>query len=266
MSRKNSSSKSTKKLTKEQFVNRANLNEIAEMIKSNKNKLSDLNNIKVKVKFKNLKQKKLYETILENRITFITGPAGTGKSIISLMAALEFIKNPIYNINKIVLTKPIIEAASSIGYLPGSIEEKTNEYFVSFFGNLNKIVGEATTGHLRHNKIIEPQLLNFMRGNTCGSYDESGNPIGWIIIGDEFQSTTIKELKLFISRLGENSRMIILGDLEQTDLKLRNNEKSGLDDALTRFKGLKNVGFVEFTEDDIVRDPFLINIMKRYKL
>lgn len=240
--------------------------EIDDMLRGRaKDKSVDAINFRIKLKFKNQKQKELYNSILTNRITFVSGAAGTGKTLISLMAALECIRDPKFNTSKIVLTKPIIEAASSLGFLPGDVASKTQPYMESFYGNLNKLVGETAGGHLRQNNVIVEKPLNFLRGNTSGEYDVEGNPVGWIVIGDEMQNATTKEMKLFISRLGEGSRYIIAGDTDQSDLKLKAGEKSGLEDAIQRFKGMDGVGYIEFTEDDIVRDKFLIEIMKRYK-
>jgi phosphate starvation-inducible PhoH-like protein len=221
---------------------------------------------KIKPKFKNKKQKDLYETILENRITIIKGSAGTGKTFIALMAALECLKNKKdFNIEKIIITKPIVEASKSIGFLPGSIEEKISPYMYSFRANFKKIIGEEQTAYLLMNNIIKEVPLNYIRGNTIGDIDSADKTVGHFAILDEAQNATMKDVKLFISRLGEDSKMIIMGDDDQTDLKLDRGEITGLEDAYDRFQGLSGVGFFEFTEEDIVRDPFLTEIMKRYK-
>lgn len=223
---------------------------------------------KINCKFKNKKQKEMYDTIMSNRITFVSGCAGTGKTLVALMAALECIKNKDINISQIILTKPIVEITSQkngLGSLPGDIDSKTLPYYTHFYDNLIKIIGNEATNYLKQNGVIKETILNYLRGSTFGKYTSDGKPIGSFCIFDETQNTTLTEMKSFISRIGESSKMVILGDIDQTDLKLQKNEKSGLEDAINRLGGIEGIGFVEFTEDDIVRDPFLIEIMKRYK-
>ena len=182
------------------------------------------------------------------------------------MASLECLKNKEdYNIVKVVITKPLVEASNNMGHLPGSLEDKISPYMHSFRSNFKKIIGEEQTNFLLNNDIIKEVPLNFIRGNTIGDCDIDGNNTGHFAILDEAQNATIKDVKLFISRLGEGSKMVIMGDDDQTDLKLNKGEKSGLEDAYDRFQNIKGVGFFEFNEDDIVRDPFLSEIMKRYK-
>lgn len=217
-------------------------------------------------KFKNVKQKEMYNAILNNRITFVTGCAGVGKTMVALMAALECLKHPEYNINQIFLTKPIVEIASSrsLGALPGTAEEKTSIYFAHFYDNLVKLIGQTATDFLKNSHMIKEMLLNYVRGLTFGSYDYDGNPIGTICIFDEAQNSTPAEMLTFISRMGEGSKMVIMGDMDQIDLKLNKGELSGLEDAMHRLVGIDQIGFVEFSVDDIVRDPFLIEIIRRY--
>lgn len=222
---------------------------------------------KVNCKFKNKKQKELYNTILDNRITFVRGVAGTGKTYVALYAALDILKNEAYNIDQLILTKPIVEITNSrgLGALPGDVGEKTNVYFAHFYDNLSKLIGDDATKWLKSNGHIKESTLNYLRGITLGKYDSEGNPIGAVCIFDEAQNCTANEMKTFISRMGENTKLIIMGDSDQIDLKLKRDEKCGLDDAIDRLYGIDLISLVEFTEEDIVRDPFLIEIMKRYK-
>jgi phosphate starvation-inducible PhoH-like protein len=220
---------------------------------------------KVNCKFKNKKQKDLYNTIMSNRITFCSGAAGTGKTLISLMAALDCLKDKSRNIGQIVLTKPIVEIGKSLGAMPGDLNEKTLQYFTHFYDNLIKIIGSYQTGYLKENNFIKETVLNFVRGSTFGQYNSNGEPIGSFCIFDESQNCTVTEMKTFISRMGENSKLVILGDIDQIDFKFAKGEKCGLEDAIDRLKGVDGIGFFEFDESDIVRDPFLIEIMKRYK-
>jgi phosphate starvation-inducible PhoH-like protein len=223
---------------------------------------------KINCKFKNKKQKEMYDTIMENRITFVNGVAGSGKTLVALMAGLECIKNKSINISQIVLTKPIVEISTNkgLGALPGDLDSKTLPYFTHFYDNLIKIIGNEATGYLKQNGVIKETVLNYVRGSTFGKYTADGKPVGTFCIFDETQNCTTTEMKTFISRMGEESKMVILGDSDQIDIKLQKGERCGLEDAIERLKGIDKIGFIEFTEDDIVRDPFLIEIMKRYKL
>lgn len=242
------------------------LAEIDEMQEIKRNQIMSLQ-FKINCKFKNKKQKDMRDTIMSNRITFVRGTAGTGKTLISLLAALECVKDKSINIDQIVLTKPIVEITSTkgLGALPGDINEKTLSYYTHFYDNLAKLIGSEATKYLKLNSVIKETVLNYLRGSTFGRWDSNGNPIGSFCIFDEAQNCSIVEMKTFISRMGEQSKLVIMGDSDQIDLKLNRGEKCGLDDAWDRLQGVDGIGFVEFTEDDIVRDPFLIEIMKRYK-
>jgi phosphate starvation-inducible PhoH-like protein len=205
---------------------------------------------------KNDKQKKLIRLIKENQVIFISGPAGVGKTFVALKAALELLKDQRNDLQKIIVTKPIVEAGEeNIGFLPGNEEDKIAPYMHSFYSNFKKLLGKYQVKKLKDCKAIGHAPLAYLRGDT---FDH-------IAVLDEAQNTTVNGMKLFISRLGEKSKMIILGDADQTDLKLKNNEKSGLEDAFERFRGIKKIGFLEFTEEDIVRSSLLIQLMKKYK-
>ena len=240
------------------------LQELEQMNEFQRKKASSLQ-FKINCKFKNKKQKDLYYTILDNKITFVRGVAGSGKTLIALMAALECVKNTKINIDQIVLTKPIVEISRSLGALPGDVNEKTFMYYTHFYDNLSKLIGNETTKYLKLNGVIKDTILNYLRGSTFGKWDENGNPVGYFCIFDESQNCTSTEMKTFITRMDEDSKLVILGDSDQIDLKLNKGEKCGLDDAWDKLQGINGIGFIEFVEDDIVRDPFLIEIMKRYK-
>lgn len=241
------------------------LNEIGDFNADEQRDLMKLN-YKIKCKFKSKKQKELSETIKSNRITFVTGAAGTGKTYVSLKVGLELLKSKKENIGELLLTTPIIEVSpKSIGALPGDLDMKVNHYFQHFYDNMYKIVDKKTINFLKEAEVINDLIVNFIRGATFGKHDEDDNPIGSFCILDEAQNLSKMELKTYISRLGEGSKMAILGDIEQCDLRLRNGDINALEDAIKRFSGMDGIGIVEFTEDDIVRDKFLIDIMKRYK-
>lgn len=251
--------------TKKQELQDA-LNEMEDIRADEMRQLMNLN-FKINCKFKNQKQKQLANTIKENRITFVTGSPGSGKTFIALKTGLELLKSDDFRIGDMMLTTPIIEVSpKSLGALPGDLQDKITNYFDHFYDNLDKMVGSKVRKFLKGSNIVNDKVVNFMRGTTFGKYDENNEPIGTYCLLDEAQNLTVSEMKTFISRLGENSKMVICGDPEQCDIKLNKNEKNGLVDAIERFKEMDGVGIVEFTEDDIVRDPFLIDIMKRYKV
>ena len=191
----------------------------------------------------------------------------THNTLISLMAGLDCLKDKTHNIGQIILTKPIVEISSQrgLGALPGDINEKTLAYYTHFYDNLTKLVGTYQTKFLKERGFIKETVLNYLRGSTFGKYTSDGESIGSFCIFDESQNCTVTEMKTFISRMGENSKLVILGDSDQIDLRLNKGEKCGLDDAIDRLSGIPGIGFIEFTEEDIVRDPFLVEIMKRYK-
>jgi phosphate starvation-inducible protein PhoH and related proteins len=224
-------------------------------------------NFKINCKFKNQKQRLMYDTIMENRITFVKGCAGTGKTLISLLTGLKCLKDKEVNIDHIILTKPIVEITSNrgIGALPGDINDKILSYYTHFYDNLTKLVGTEVTKYLKLHGAIKETILNFLRGSTFGRWDSNGKAVGSFCIFDEAQNCSVTEMKTFISRIGEETKLVIMGDTDQIDLKLNRDEKCGLDDAWERFQNIEGIGFIEFTEDEIVRDPFLIEIMKRYK-
>ena len=142
---------------------------------------------KINCKFKNKKQKDMYNTIMNNRITFVNGVAGCGKTMVGLMAGLECIKNKDINISQIVLTKPIVEITQSkgLGALPGDLDSKTLVYFTHFYDNLIKLIGNEATAFLKESGVIKETVLNYLRGSTFGKYSADGKPIGTFCIFDE---------------------------------------------------------------------------------
>lgn len=220
---------------------------------------------KVKCKFRNAKQKEMSEIIKANRITFVSGPPGTGKTLVALKTGIELIKDQSIPIGNIVLTTPIVNVGADVGFLPGGLDDKISKYFSHFYSNIEKLIGKKATSFLSSSGLVTQKIVNFMRGDTFGNYDETGKPVGEYCILDEGQNMSAHEIKTFISRLGEQSKIIILFDPDQSDIKWRNGETNGADDALKRLKTLEGIGHIEFDDDDIVRDPFLIKIMKRYR-
>lgn len=208
------------------------------------------------IEMKNENQKKLIRKIKENQIIFVKGPAGVGKTFVAIKAALECLKENDAPYNKILITKPLVEGGDQkMGFLPGDADEKTEPWMKSYESNIKKLIGPGTASSLYTHGVVKSLVFPLIRGNT---FDNS------IAILDEGQNTTVGGMKLFLSRIGETSKIIVLGDVDQTDLKLRDGEKSGLEDSFNRFKEVQGVSYMEFTEDDIVRSKILIDLMKRY--
>tara|TARA_R110000851_G_scaffold285798_1_gene439573 strand:+ start:23547 stop:24374 length:828 start_codon:yes stop_codon:yes gene_type:complete len=259
-SRRPASSKSSRRVIKEElseFINEADSKRQEEYKSNLENSVKDIT-INKNIKCKTLKQKQLIKTIRENEIIFVRGAAGTGKTFIALKAALETLKKEDNPYQKILLSKPIIEAQNNkLGFLPGSMEDKIDPYMDSYMTNIKLLIGDSQARILNTGGIIGFNPLPYMRGATF---------MNSIAILDEAQNVTVGGMKLFISRKHETCKLIVLGDEDQTDLSINKNERNGLQDAFERFQGLKNVGFVTFTEDDIVRSSILIEVMKRYKI
>ena len=209
---------------------------------------------KVNLKCKNQKQKEFVKTIDENEITICIGDSGVGKSYLSIAKALELLRDGTNGYDKIYIITPIVESEESIGYLRGDLDMKTFPYLYSIYYLVDKIVGEETRKKLVENKIIEPLYMSYMRGiNICDS----------VLIGDETQNLTIKGVKTLLTRIGYNSKFILSGDLNQID-RFKNPNESGLKYAYENLKGIPGIGFVEFSKEDIVRNPIISPILERF--
>ena len=252
----NKRSRSESKREVGSFLLGTDLEQDAKAKENIKSSLSDLS-IDKRIKCKNVRQKELMKTIQDNEIIFVRGAAGTGKTFLTLKKSLELLKRQNNTFEQILLTKPIIEAQNNkLGFLPGGINEKIDPYMDSYLTNMEIIIGKTQTKMLYDNEVVNFNPLPYMRGATF---------MNSIAILDEAQNVTVGGLKLFISRKHETSKLIILGDEDQTDLVFKSHEKNGLQDAFERFEGMEGVGFVTFKEEDIVRSKILIEIMKRYK-
>ena len=204
--------------------------------------------------YKNPAQRRFYKTISSKDITFGIGPAGCGKTYLSVHRALRELGNKDSKIDGIVIVKPLVEAAGEkIGYLPGDVEEKTAPFMMSFYYNMEQIIGKQRLQVLKESNTIQVIPLAFMRGITLANK---------FVILDEAQNATPEQIKMFVTRIGENSKYIITGDLEQSDIQ---KHKSGLEDAIKRFAGVHGVGLASFKEKDVVRHSLVRRLLKRYK-
>ncbi len=200
-------------------------------------------------------QKIFYELLEQKEIVICSGPAGVGKSLISVVKALELLKSPKNEYYKIVICTPAVEADEKLGFLPGTAEEKLDPYIFSTIYLFNKMIGESKTAQLREQGFLQILPLAYARGINI---DNS------ILIAEEFQNATPRQVKTLITRIGHHSKFIISGDLEQSD-RYKNNKESGLYDALNRLSDIEKIGIFKFEDSDIVRNPLITQVLERYK-
>ena len=197
-------------------------------------------------------QKKYYKAVCNNDIVFAIGPAGTGKTYQAVACAVSALKNN--EVEKIVITRPVVEAGERLGFLPGDLKDKVDPYLVPIYDSLHKMIEPQKLKEYLNKNIIEIAPLAYMRGRTLHNA---------FIILDEAQNSTKMQMKMFLTRLGVTSKAIITGDLTQTDLGL--NETSGLTDAANILNKVKGISFVTLDESDIVRHKLVKDIIKAYK-
>lgn len=224
--------------------------------KTRKEIICDIIKKKTKNKFLTENQKKYYDLLVNSEITICSGPAGTGKSYISLKAAIDLLIDPSNSYEKIMIVRPAVESSSSnLGSLPGDMREKMGPYVYSSLSLLHKLIGKESTDKLETMGVLEIMSLSFLRGFNADNM---------ILILEESQNTTPSEMKMLLTRIGFNSKFFISGDIEQSD-KFKNKELSGLYDAIKRLKDVDKLGMFEFSNDDVVRNPIIKDILKRYE-
>jgi phosphate starvation-inducible PhoH-like protein len=201
------------------------------------------------IKVKNLNQLKYLETIENSTITFGIGPAGTGKTFLAVASAVKMYSSD--QIKKIVLTRPAVEAGERLGYLPGDLSQKIDPYLVPLFDSLEYFFGNETLQYLIDKRNIEIVPLAYMRGRTLNDA---------CIILDEAQNAKVSQIKMFLTRLGENSKMIITGDESQIDLV--NKDFSGLKKTRKSISNIDEISVVEFLNTDIVRSKIVSKILE----
>ena len=223
--------------------------------KTKKELITEIIKKKSKEKFLSDNQKIYYDLLKKNQITLCSGPAGVGKSYIAMKAALDILADPQSPYEKIIIVRPAVEAEEKLGSLPGNVEEKLDPYIFPSYYLMNKIIGKEAREKLKENDIIEVFALAYMRGMNI---DNS------ILIFEEAQNSTPNQMKLLLTRIGFNSKFFISGDLEQTD-RYKDKTHSGLYDALKKFKDLDDIGIFEFDAKDVVRNPLIGKLLKRYE-
>ena len=203
---------------------------------------------------KTANQLRFVKAVRKNDLVFCYGPAGTGKTFLVVLLAVNAFKKG--EVKKIVITRPAVEAGESLGFLPGDLKEKIDPYLMPIYDALDAILGSEQKLKLIEKGLIEVMPLAYMRGRTL---DEA------FVILDEAQNTTDKQMLMFLTRLGFNSKMIVNGDITQIDLNLNRN-RSGLVIAMEKLKGVKGIGFMEFGNSDVVRNPLVQTIIEKFNV
>jgi len=221
-----------------------------------KDLISQIIKKKTKEKFLTLNQKKYYDTLVSSEITICSGPAGVGKSYITMKAAIDLIADPTTPYEKIIIVRPAVEAEEKLGSLPGNVEEKLDPYIFPSYYLLNKIIGKESREKLKEVEVIEVFALAYMRGMNI---DNS------ILIFEEGQNASPSQMKLLLTRIGFNSKFFISGDVEQSD-KYKNKTQSGLWDSIEKFRNSGDISIFEFKDkNDIVRNPLISKILQKYE-
>lgn len=204
------------------------------------------------IKAKTLGQKKYVEDIKNNTIVFGIGPAGTGKTYLAVARAVTALRNK--EVNRIILTRPAVEAGEKLGFLPGDLQNKVDPYLRPLYDGMNEMLGAEVFLRYQEKGVIEVAPLAYMRGRTLDNA---------FIILDEAQNTTPEQMKMFLTRIGFGSRAVITGDVTQVDLP--DGKKSGLKVAERVLKNIEDIAFCNLTDKDVVRHPLVQKIIKAYE-
>ncbi len=197
-------------------------------------------------------QQQLVDAFFNNDMTFAVGPAGTGKTYLSIALAVKALKEK--TIKKIILSRPAVEAGEKLGFLPGDMKDKIDPYLQPLYDALEDMLPQAKLQEMMEKHVIQIAPLAFMRGRTLSDA---------VVILDEAQNTTCAQIRMFLTRMGWNTKMIITGDMTQIDLPRE--QKSGLKEALGILTGIEGIGVVELTRKDIVRHKLVTRIVNAYE-
>jgi phosphate starvation-inducible PhoH-like protein len=205
----------------------------------------------VAIRPKTAHQSELVKSADDNDLVFAIGPAGTGKTYISVALAVKALKNK--DVKKIIITRPAVEAGENLGFLPGDLKDKVDPYLRPIYDALDDMIPSEKLKYYQDNRIVEIAPLAYMRGRTLNNA---------FILLDEAQNTTPMQIKMFLTRMGPNSKVIITGDRSQVDLPKK--QKSGLIEAISILRDVKGIGFVKLDASDVVRHRLVRNIIKAY--
>jgi phosphate starvation-inducible PhoH-like protein len=227
-----------------------------EVLERAKEKVNSVLSTEIKVIAKNESQKELIRSIKNNEITICTGKAGTGKTFVSLAFALGLLKRTTNKFNKLYLVKSVTTLKDeNVGYLKGTLQEKIEPFMWSFFINMEKMMEDSDVKQLMEYDIVRPFPLAYARGTTLDNC---------IIIADEMQNVSLDNARTLLTRIGKNSKMILLGDSNQVDLKIKS--ESSLEPLLDMFNGVGEIGCVRMNDKDInVRNPLIDTIEEKFK-
>ena len=210
---------------------------------------------KIRIKCKNEKQKQFINMIDDFQITLCSGPAGCGKSHLSLAKAIEYIQTPDNGYNTLYIITPAVEVEEKLGSLPGDLAEKLSPFLFSTYYLIDKIIGKENREKMVKDGVIQALALGFLRGVNIDNA---------VLVFEEAQNASHKQMKTLLTRIGFNSKFIISGDLKQID-RFRNNEESGLIDAMKRFEAFNEIGIFYFADGDSVRNDIINEILKFYE-
>ena len=203
------------------------------------------------IKARTENQRKIVSSLIKNDMVFAVGPAGTGKTYTAVALAVRALKNK--EVKKIILTRPAVEAGENLGFLPGDLKEKLDPYLQPLYDALYDMIAPEKLTYYLENRVIQIAPLAFMRGRTLSNA---------FVILDEAQNTTCTQMKMFLTRMGESSRMVITGDITQTDLPI--GIKSGLRDATELLESVDEIKFIRFSKEDVVRHHLVSKIVNAY--
>ena len=232
--------------------------DIIDIVKGNRNKdempegviVYSMSGRPVKPRSEN--QQQLVEAFNKNDMVFAVGPAGTGKTYLSIALAVKALKEKA--IKKIILSRPAVEAGEKLGFLPGDMKDKIDPYLQPLYDALEDMLPQAKLQEMMEKHVIQIAPLAFMRGRTLSDA---------VVILDEAQNTTCAQIRMFLTRMGWNTKMIITGDMTQIDLP--HEQRSGLKEALAILSGIEGIGVVELTRKDIVRHKLVTRIVNAYE-
>lgn len=200
---------------------------------------------------KNANQRKLVDAVKQSDLVFALGPSGTGKTYISVAIAVRALKNK--EVKKIIITRPAVEAGENLGFLPGDLKEKIDPYLRPVYDALDDMIPSEKLKYYQENRIVEIAPLAYMRGRTLNDA---------FILLDEAQNTNPMQIKMFLTRMGPDSKVIINGDKSQIDLP--NHQRSGLIESIKILKDIRGISFIEFSSKDVIRHPIVKDIIDAY--